>query len=239
MRISVLLPTRQRPQQLVRMVDSILETAHLPEQIEVVVYVDDDDQSYDGLNLGIETVWVRGPRSHNGLVGNLSVMWNHCYAASSGDIVMHCGDDIIFRTPDWDDVVRSAFDAVEDKVLFAFGDDGYQTGLNFGTHGFIHRKWVEAVGYFVPPYFVSDYNDVFLNDVAKLVDRHLEIPIYTEHMHWCAGKAVIDQNTQERLDRHAEHRPQELYFSDRVQGEIQDAANALRAIMGDTNGAEA
>lgn len=231
MRISVLLPSRQRPQQLVRMIDSILATAHFPEQIEVVVYVDDDDRSYDGIDHpAIVTKWVSGPRSYDGLV-NLSIMWNLCYAASSGDIVMHCGDDIIFRTPGWDAVVRSAFESAEDKILFAFGDDGYQTGLNFGTHGFIHRKWVETVGYFVPPYFVSDYNDVFLNDVAKLIDRHLEIPILTEHMHWCAGKAEIDTNTAERLARHDENRPQDLYFSPKVQGEIYEAADKLRAVM--------
>lgn len=212
------------------MTDSIRETARLPEDIEAVVYVDDDDRSYDDLDLGMATTWVRGPRSHDGLV-NLSVMWNHCYAASSGDILMHCGDDIVFRTPDWDVVVRSAFEAVEDRILFAFGRDGYQDGNNFGTHGFIHRRWVEVVGFFVPPYFVSDFNDTFLNDVSKLIGRHQEIDIYTEHMHYIVGKAEIDQNTRERMERHQEHRPDELYRSDRVQGEIRAAAGRLRGVM--------
>lgn len=230
MDLSVLLPTRQRPQQLVRMTDSIRETARLPENLEVVVYVDDDDDSYDGVDLGLKTTWVRGPRSHEGLV-NLSVMWNRCYAASSGDILMHCGDDIIFRSPDWDVVVRSAFEAVEDKILFAFGRDGIQDANNFGTHGFIHRRWIDAVGYLFPPLFVSDYNDTFLNDVSKLIGRHQPIEIYTEHMHYIAGKADIDQNTAERLERHGAHRPDELYASDKVQGEIRAAAERLQGVM--------
>lgn len=229
-RISVLLPTRQRPQQLSRLVDSIKATASDPDRVELVTYIDDDDESYENLALDIAWVQCRGPRHHDGLV-NLSIKWNDCYAASSGGIIMHCGDDIIFRTEGWDDVVRRAFDAVPDRVLFAFGRDGYQDGNNFGTHGFINRVWVEAVGFFVPPYFVSDFNDTFLNDVSKLIDRHREIDIYTEHMHYCAGKAEIDENTAERLERHKQYDPEALYFSDKVQGEIKDAARKLQGVM--------
>lgn len=232
-RISVLLPTRQRPNQLHRLADSIAETARFPDNIEAVVYVDDDDNSYAETILGIETTWVRGPRHHDGLV-NLSVKWNDCYAACTGDILMHCGDDIVFRTPDWDVVVCDAFKAVKDKILFAFGRDGYQDGNNFGTHGFIHRRWVETVGFFVPPYFVSDFNDTFLNDVSKAIGRHQEIPIFTEHMHFCIGKAEIDQNTRERLERHETHRPDELYLSPKVQGEIREAADKLRGVKRDS-----
>lgn len=228
--ISLLLPTRQRPNQLKRLVDSVNATATHPELIELVTYTDDDDPSYDALELDIDWVRVRGSRHIDGLV-NLSAMWNRCYEASSGDIVMHCGDDIVFRTPDWDAIVYEAFDAVPDKILFAFGRDGIQDANNFGTHGFIHRRWVEAVGFFVPPYFVSDYNDTFLNDVAKQIGRHREIDIYTEHMHFIIGKADIDQNTAERLERHDAHRPQDLYHSPKVQGEIKEAATTLRDVM--------
>lgn len=227
--ISLLLPTRQRPTSLVRLVDSINATK-ASEVIELVTYVDEDDDSYDDLDLGILWRKVRGPRDIDGLV-NLSVMWNHCYAECTGDILMHCGDDIVFRTDGWDDVVRRAFDATPDKILFAWGDDGYSDGKNFGTHGFIHRRWVEAVGFFVPPYFVSDYNDTFLNDVAKRIGRHQYLPIFTEHMHYLAGKADIDRNTAERLSRHTECRPDLLYQSPRIQQEIADAAARLRAVM--------
>jgi len=228
--ISLLLPTRQRPHNLTRLVESIRSTATLPDDIELVTYIDSDDSSYDRLSLDIDWTPIYGPRTYDGLV-NLSVMWNQCYEHSTGDIIMHCGDDIIFRTPGWDDVVRDSFDAVPDKILFAFGRDGIQDANNFGTHGFIHRKWVETVGYLFPPLFVSDNNDVFLNDVAKMIGRHREIPIYTEHMHYCVRKADIDQNTAERLQRHAECRPQDLYETPQVQEMIVEAAGKLRGIM--------
>jgi hypothetical protein len=228
--IDLLLPTRQRPNQLSRLVDSINATASHPENIRIVTYIDSDDHSYDDLQIDIKWVQVRGPRERDNLV-NLSAMWNLCFDASRADIIMHCGDDIVFRTPGWDDVVRETFDAYPDKILFAFGRDGYQDGNNFGTHGFIHRKWVETAGFLFPPLFVSDFNDTFLNDVSKLIGRHLEIDIYTEHMHYIVGKAEIDQNTSERLARHQECRPDELYYGAEVQALIRDTAAKLQEVM--------
>lgn len=228
--ISLLLPTRQRPSNLTRLVESINATATHPELIELCVYVDEDDPSYDTLELDIEWIMVRGPRLIGGIV-NLSAMWNKCYEICTGNIIMHCGDDICFRTEGWDDTVREAFDAISDKLLFVFGDDGYQTGNNFGTHGFISREWVNVVGYLFPPLFSSDWNDAFLNDVAKLIDRHQEIPIYTEHMHFMAGKAEIDVNTQERLERHRADGVDILYHTEEVQNMIREAADKLREVM--------
>lgn len=228
--IDLLLPTRQRPKQLRRLVDSINATASHPETIRIVTYIDDDDHSYDDLQLDIKWVQVRGPRERENIT-NLSLMWNLCYEASSADLIMHCGDDIVFRTPGWDGLVRNAFDAVPDKILFAFGRDGYQDGNNFGTHGFIHRKWVETAGFLFPPLFVSDYNDTFLNDVSKLIGRHREIDIYTEHLHYIVGKAEVDQNTRERLARHQECRPDLLYNGADVQDLIKSTAEKLREVM--------
>lgn len=229
--ISLLLPTRQRPKQLLRLVESIQATATRPELIELVTWVDDDDNTYDRTSIDLPWTVVRGPRVHEDGLVNLSAKWNKCYEFAKGDIIQHCGDDIVFRTPGWDDIVYDAFDAVPDKILFAFGKDGIQDENNFGTHGFIHRKWVETVGYLFPPLFVSDYNDVFLNDVAKLIGRHQEMPIYTEHMHFIANKATIDTNTAERLQRHATHRPQDLYESPQVQQMIVDAAGELWGVI--------
>lgn len=212
------------------MVDSILATATYPDRVELVTYVDDDDPSYEGVNFDLTWIQVHGPRYHDGLV-NLSIKWNRCYDASTGAILMHCGDDIVFRTAGWDVIVRDAFDDVPDGILFAYGRDGYQDGNQFGTHGFIHRAWVETVGFFVPPLFSSDFNDTFLNDVAKTIDRHREIPIYTEHMHYICGKADVDTNTRERLERHQRDRPDLVYESAPVQGMIRAAAEKLRGIM--------
>ena len=231
--ISLLLPTRQRPHNLQRLANSIIDTASQPEDIEIVTYVDSDDLSYEDLELPVKWVRIGGERVDATGIVNLSHMWNLCYEASSGEIVMHAGDDICFRTLAWDETVRAAFDAVPDGILFVYGRDGIQPNT-FGTHGLVTRQWVEAVGWLFLPLFSSDMNDVLLNDLAKLVGRHQFIDIYTEHLHFCANKAPIDATTQERLERHAVDRPDLLYASPEVQQMIQDAAARLRlAIQGE------
>tara|TARA_R110000824_G_scaffold118226_9_gene270431 strand:- start:6646 stop:7434 length:789 start_codon:yes stop_codon:yes gene_type:complete len=221
--ISVLVPTRSRtntthgnfPEKLIK---SAEETSDDFDSIEFVFYIDDDDEESQEYfeNLDYKNVkFVCGKR----IV--LSEMWNQCYRTSTGEILFHCGDDIRFRTEGWDTVVRSKFLEYDDRVLFAFGDDGKRQPGSFGTHGFIHRTWADAVGYFVPPYFSCDYNDTWLNDVARLVDRWFYIDIYTEHIHpraWLdrddhslGKKYVWDKTHQERLERNKEDDNTDLY----------------------------
>jgi hypothetical protein len=89
---------------------------------------------------------------------------------------------------------------------------GLDTTPGFGTHGFIHRNWTKVIGRFVPPYFVSDYNDTWLNEVALALNVQTFLPHHiTEHMHHNFGKAEVDANTLERLARHEEQRPEDIY----------------------------
>lgn len=224
--ISILLPTRKRPENIVRLHKSALETADDPSQLEFIIAIDDDDTSYDQLmedGLG-NTLFFKVPRQV------LSKYWNDCYQKSTGDILMHCGDDIIFRTPKWDKIVTDKFAEYPDHIVFVYGNDG--SGVHdgkFGTHGFIHRKWAETVGYFVPPYFSSDYNDTWLNDVAKMIGRHKHVDILTEHMHPDLGKATYDITHQERLKRHREDKVDTLYWSKLK--ERQADAEKLKGVM--------
>lgn len=220
--ISILLPTRQRPHNIKRLWESVVDTVDDIRNVELVVYIDDDDQTYD--NLDIPMTIVRGPR----IV--LSECWNRCFEKAKGDILMHCGDDIVFRTKDWDKIVEGEFSNYPDHIVFVFGDDGGPS-RDFGTHGFIHRKWAELSGYFVPPYYSSDYNDTHLNDVAKLIGRHKHIDIYTEHMHPAFNKAPVDQNHLDRLERHRNDHVDELYHSKKMQDERRENANKLREVM--------
>ena len=194
--ISLLVPTRQRPTGLARFIDSALRLAERPDRVQVVVYIDRDDDTYDTFNWPDRAVVVSGDRI------TLSEMWNRCHAAAAGPIFGHMGDDIVFRTPSWDRLVRDVFDGHPDRIVFVHGADGIQDD-RLGTHGFLHSAWVDTVGYFVPPYFSSDYNDTWLTDVADRIGRRVYVRnLLTEHLHFTVGKAKIDQNTLDRLTRH-------------------------------------
>lgn len=208
MKISILCPTRMRPKFVEEKINSCLATCADHRNIEFIFYVDNDDHKskkfFSRNTFEVEVKVVYGER----IV--LSEMWNRCYDISTGDILMHSGDDLRFRTKGWDDTVRKEFAKVNDRILFVFGRDGFAPP-NFGTHGFIHRNWVEVIGYFVPPYFSSDYNDTWLNDVADMIDRKVELDIYTEHLHPAAGKATWDRTHKDRLIRQKRDKPAELY----------------------------
>lgn len=185
---------------------SAFETADT--DVQFIFYVDDDDptaqQTCDIAYRESATV-ITGPRIM------LSEAWNRCADHAQYPIMMHCGDDIIFRTSGWDRSVLDAFDRYDDKIVFIHGNDLYQ-GNQIGTHGFLHRRWVNAVGYMVPPYFSSDYNDLWLTEVADVLGRRCYLPdVVTEHMHPVIGKGEWDVTHQERLERHQRDDVASLY----------------------------
>lgn len=221
--ISLLIPTRNRPEWVERMWRSAVATAE--GEVEFCFYFDDDD-------LTSEVVW--GAFKANGAATKgerlvLSEAWNRAYELASGEILMHASDDIVFRTPGWDRFITETFDRFPDRLVFVYGSDGYQDE-RLGTHGFLSREWVETVGYFVPPYFSSDFNDLWLHEVAGMIGRRVYVPeVFIEHMHPDAGKAQWDQTHLERKERHRRDRPDLLYRS--LASEREADAEKLRARM--------
>ena len=195
--ISVLVPSRGRPEQLWGAVFSAYKTATHPNRVEFIVRLDDDDPDKEkyfyprmkGVNM------VVGER------GLLSEMWNECYEQANGEIVMHGGDDLVFRTLGWDQQVRDAFAASDDKILLVQGDDLSPNREALATHGFVHRRWVETVGYFLPPLFSCDWNDVWLTEVADMIGRRVILDFITEHQHYSFDKRERDTTDLEREER--------------------------------------
>jgi hypothetical protein len=216
--ISVLIPTRKRPENLKRVVESMRTTSS---EVEVCCYIDTDDPGSSkmawwlGINFTVEPRCV------------MSDMWNKLTSIASGDIFMLCADDVVFRTNGWDVMVEQAFAECPDKILMAYGDDLCGNGKEFATLPFVSRKWVETVGYFTPPGFSGDYSDTWLNDVAKMIGRSKPLPFVNEHLHPVWGKAPMDETYQEKLDRQGNIA--ELYNSRLA--ERQADAEKLRAVM--------
>lgn len=191
MTISVLVPSRGRPQALQEMADSVHATAVGP--VEVLAYVDDDDPADYSTVTGVRIIY--GPR----IV--LSDCWNQLAAAADGPILGMGADDIRFRTVGWDTRVCRAFEVFDDQIAFVYGRDGIHD-QKLGTHGFIHWRWVETVGYFTWPEFPADYADTWLHELAGRIRRLVYLPdVYIEHLHFLAGKAEVDQTHRERLAR--------------------------------------
>jgi len=193
-RFSILVPTRKRPHRLSAMYETARSTAHNPEDIELVYYVDEDDHSYDELDLP-NSLRVDGPRKV------LAQCWNDCWKNATGEYLGLIGDDIAFHTQDWDLKVDEMFQEQADRIMYVFGDDGTTFGKSFGTHGFIHQNWAKTLGYFVPPYFVANYVDRWLNLCAESVGRLRYGGISLEHNHRGFNKAPDDETYRDGYKR--------------------------------------
>jgi len=118
--LSLLVPTRGRPGQLRRFLDSLCQTADQPARLEVVLVVDEDDaETLSVRHSGIALQQVVVPR---GLP--MGALNSRGYDASSGDYVMLCNDDVEVRTAGWDSRMEAVFKSFPDGIVLVHVNDG-------------------------------------------------------------------------------------------------------------------
>lgn len=231
-RVSLLVPTRGRPDQFWEMVTSAVATA--TGSIEFSRVRDFGDPTRDRYleyprlwEPDAFRMWDSFNYTEDGY--SLSGLWNLAAEVVEGDILMQCADDIRFRTDGWDRAVIDAFDQYPDKIVYVYGRDGI-TDERMATHGFMHRRWYETLGYFTWPEFSSDYGDLWNHTIAERLGRLHYLPdVYTEHLHPSVGKAELDQTHLDRIDRDADDRNYERWEA--AQPALDEAVAKLQAII--------
>lgn len=188
--ISIICPSRGRPIFSKRMVGSIKSTASGTIPIEYKFYLNDDDPELENYKKNLDPVYYEvGPNR------STCYSWNKLAQQSKGDILMLAGDDIQFTTPGWDLEVQKIFDMYEDKIAMVIPNDGRGLKKNHGDkykdinkpiwigdeacpapHFFVHRKWVEILGYLAPPMFWHFYVDTYTQKVARKLNRCVLLP---------------------------------------------------------------
>lgn len=191
--IDLLVPSRGRYIRIIEMLNSVKQTAKVIDDIHVIIYLDEDDHIlYGNLRILPNTTVLIGKNDI------LSKHWNTCFDEGKGEIVMHCSDDIVFESEGWDEIVREQF--AKNEIICLYGQDGHQD-KNCPTHSFTSRKAAEIVGYFLPPYFVADGNDVWLREVyaglnrlvydERIITRHLHVNVdekYDDETYWLGAE---------------------------------------------------
>lgn len=199
-KISLITPTRGRPDKLYRMWESVMNTANEPHNINLNLYIDDDDTL---TQFSVRELEVKYPQQIKYVIGPrivLAQMHNEIWNICDGELLQFAGDDVVFRTKNWDIMLRDAFAQSVDKIILAYGDDGYW-GPNFSTHSCIHQNWAKAVGYATPPYFSADWSDTWIFEVATQLNRLVYLPILIEHMHVSWNKAEMDDTYRDNFYR--------------------------------------
>lgn len=210
------------------LVDSIARTAF--KSTECIFYIDEDDvPSREMLHVlhaendKVDVQAVIGPRI------TMSDCYNKAADKATGDVFMECCDSVLFKTIGWDQIVEKAFASIPDKILLAFGRDGIHDG-RAATLPFLHRRWIETVGRFMPPYFSCDYCDTWVWEVAQMIGRIQYLPnVFTEHRHPVAGTAPMDKTHEERMERG--YRDGVLDIFNARASERREEAALLRTVM--------
>lgn len=190
--ISILVPTKNRPQNIIRLSHNIFNTMSGENLIEIYFYVDfDDGLSVPAIN-ELQSIYknIKYIQSHHIILSNTV---NILSSLSPGPYYMNGADDILFRTKNWDLLIIDAFSEWEDKIGIVHGRDGIHSG-GLATHSFFHKNWINTLGYLCPPYFAVDMADRWNSEIAGAVKRkkYLE-ELYIEHMHPNVKKSERDE----------------------------------------------
>ena len=166
--LSLIVPTRGRAVSLSRFLDSVASTASDLSRIEIVLVVD-DDAIPDLTDPRLRLSWAVGPPGRT--MGALDA---DGYAASHGTFVMLLNDDVVVRTPRWDDRILAASNHFIDGVVLVHVNDTLM-GQNLCTFPLVSRSLCELMGGICPRdylrYCIDDHIEDIFNLLAFLGER--------------------------------------------------------------------
>ena len=196
--ISLLLPTRGRPNLVKRLFRSIVENSSQVERVEVILYVDEDDKcSHELRSDELRVVPIIGPAMSMGSYNTA------CLKRACGDILVLANDDMVIGTSGWDDRLIEIDKLFSDKIYLAYGNDLFKKG-NMPTFPIISRRTSELLVDPYPAAYRGAFIDIHLFDIFKRLQqegfdriRYLDDLIF-EHLHYRAGKATCDATYKRR-----------------------------------------
>ena len=197
----ILVPSRNRPQNIAQLIDALDET---DTTADLIVIVDDSEPQMDAyLELDCDVFMVA--KDGRGMAKPLNAAANHF--RNKYHHFCFLGDDHRPRTKNWD---RKFIEALHEMGTgLVYGDDLIQ-GENLATAICMTSDIVRKLHGMVPPNMMHLYLDNFWMKLGNDLEKLKYLPeVIIEHMHPIAGKAQMDQGY---LDVNAA----EVYASDKM-----------------------
>jgi len=163
--ISIVIPSRGRPDSLRRAVSSLAFG-----DIEIIVGLDIDDPTADEAEAFLATVpLARVVRSTR--FPTMPQLFNYLVDQTQGDIILGFPDDYVMDHKDWAEKVRHTTAMLPNELGVAYLDDPCYPG--FSTFPVLSRRSIEMAGFFLPPFFPFLFGDTWWNEVGILSGMHL------------------------------------------------------------------
>lgn len=196
MKISILLPTRNRAEMVIKTLTSLYETVSDKNRLEIMLGIDYDDPSIKELENKLEhfkgcDIKIKIFEERHGYV-NLHRYINRLANEATGDWLYLWNDDSYIITKDWDKLLEpynENFVLLSPKVK---ENSGYP-GTMFP---FIPKKWIEVTGHFS----MNCHNDTWVEEIANRLGIFVYIPMWVSHLRdkYRSGQ-LTDQTWQERV----------------------------------------
>lgn len=213
MKIALLCPTRERPKDVERLINSIEDTTfNLDNNVVLVLGVDDNDPTRkDVENLAkknkefVRIVVI--PTSPDGKFLGLGKIWNIMYDQVDEEIIGMVGDDMVFQTENWNKMILEEFKKVRDNILMVHVNDGMRGMGNpfpndppLAVNSFIHRRYCETFGKYCITDFLHGFHDTHFHDVYELANRKVyRHDIMLNHLH--VSNPVANTKVDDVTDR--------------------------------------
>jgi len=223
--ISVILATRKRVNNVLRLWQSLLENT--VGDLEVVFALDEDDNEtitavrcLEERDMIKKTVMV----NYRDFV---PVRINEALAECHGSVITLWGDDLVVHTLGWNLIMEGAFKIWPDNIGVVYCKDE-RHDEELCTHPYIGREWIETVSYAAYPEFFHYYVDTWTHDIAKRVGRLRYIPeVFVQHLHCDRNMAPVDDVY---LNNFPYYNKDDETFNKHVERRVQDAEKLLKAI---------
>jgi len=173
MKVSVILPTRQRFESLHLSVRSLLDRL-AGSEIEFLLGLDEDDQeTTERLKVRpvpFSTIWITPRLGYR----NLHVYVNQLSARATGDWLFLWNDDALMETEAWDDEV-----ARFEGELVVVNPQSNHGNHQLGNCIFpiVPKRMFDLLGHFS----LSNHNDTYVEYIANYLGIRRDVPIYVNH----------------------------------------------------------
>lgn len=196
--ISLLCPTRGRPDRAMQFLESVLATQ--TDDNEIIFGLQSDDARLDEYPSEIRSRAIIFEPS------STVYYWNQMAKVAKGDMLTLIADDVIMRTPGWDLRFHEEAANYRDGIYLITTQDGRGKGewpAQLPTpHPTISRKWFETLGYFTFPGLFHYYADTWNSSIARRLDRQINMyDIMWEHIkEFDETRKVMQRNKWAQLD---------------------------------------
>jgi len=194
--ISILLPTRGRTDALKRSLDSLFDTAHDVSGLELMLGMDDDDQS--------TRAWIESnllpDLDHRGVsysvlefqplgYARLNEYVNGLARHSQGDWFFFWNDDAVMLSQDWDQIIRQKMQEFCCIRIPTHNQHPY------AIFPIVPRAWLDICGY------LSDHqlSDAWISQISYMLDVVVNVEVEVIHDRFDLTGANKDETFEKRV----------------------------------------